>query len=257
MDKPRFLREFKAAFAEASDDDLTAFSRLCDLARKDGAVVFSHFHSPVFVACAMGILSGSGDLSAFGGYDGAERQIIGFSADIEDFPIARLKISFNEKFAEKLSHRDFLGSALGLGLDRRNIGDIVLLDGFAVIYVHESIKDYIAANLSRVRHTPVKISEISAGPPGTAPAGRIQTKTITSLRTDALISACFGLSREKAKALLDSGRVFVNWRPAANAAKNIEPGSVITVRSLGRAVLREILGKSKKDKFIIEVEIFS
>ena len=65
----------------------------------------------------------------FGGYETAERQMAAFVPDAfcceeefdyqEDYPISCIKISpLNKKFSDVLTHRDYLGSILNLGLDR-------------------------------------------------------------------------------------------------------------------------------------------
>ena len=67
----------------------------------------------------------------FGGYEHAERQIAAFLPDAlsynYDFPVVSLKIRpLQKKFAEDLSHRDYLGALLNLGVDRSKIGDILI-----------------------------------------------------------------------------------------------------------------------------------
>lgn len=71
---------------------------------------------------------------SFGGNGQCERRMLGFCPDYmdicqEDFPIDIIKISANKKFSADMSHRDYLGSVLGLGIDRSKIGDIIIFDG--------------------------------------------------------------------------------------------------------------------------------
>ena len=73
----------------------------------------------------------------------------------EDFPITPVIINHDNKFSKKLGHRDYLGSLTGLGIDRRKLGDIVVFDDFAIVFVHRAIADYIAANLEYVGRTKV------------------------------------------------------------------------------------------------------
>ena len=68
---------------------------------------------------------------SFGGYELAERQIAVFRPEAPlfctDYPICCLKIApLQEKFAEHLTHRDYLGAVLNLGLDRSCLGDILV-----------------------------------------------------------------------------------------------------------------------------------
>ena len=66
-----------------------------------------------------------------GGYEAAERKAALFlpsyaeDGDASMLPIAVVRISpLNEKFADALSHRDFLGSLMNLGVERYKLGDI-------------------------------------------------------------------------------------------------------------------------------------
>ena len=69
-----------------------------------------------------------------GGYEDAERVICRFGDPAElgfdmEFPIACIKIEpLNEKFSDRLSHRDYLGAVLNLGITRATIGDIICGD---------------------------------------------------------------------------------------------------------------------------------
>ena len=91
----------------------------------------------------------------FGGNELSERRIAVFGSE-EDFgyredpPVSVLRISpVSEKFGEELSHRDYLGAVLSLGIDRSLTGDIVVRGKTAFLYVLDSIRDYISENLTR------------------------------------------------------------------------------------------------------------
>ncbi|MBQ6554193.1 MAG: hypothetical protein IJL89_03065, partial [Firmicutes bacterium] len=106
----------------------------------------------------------------YGGFDEAERRMIGFFPDYYDwdkaeFPITPVEISFN-RFSKTLTHRDFLGYVLGLGITREKVGDIIVEDERAVVLAETSIAEYIAANLEYVGHTKIntKVLESYAPP---------------------------------------------------------------------------------------------
>ena len=110
--------------------------------------------------------------TAFGGADGAERVMLRFG-DVGDlgyevpFPITALKISpKDKKFAEKLTHRDFLGALLNLGIERSCLGDIVITDNEGYLFCKENIAEYLASELFRVRRTEVTVSVANTLPEG-------------------------------------------------------------------------------------------
>ncbi len=93
-------------------------------------------------------------MESFGGYDQAERQMIAFHPDALafswEYPICCLKIEPKAvKFSEALSHRDYLGTILGLGVERSVIGDILVQEHAAWVFCQEKIADFIEENLCR------------------------------------------------------------------------------------------------------------
>lgn len=194
----------------------------------------------------------------YGGYTGAERVKVGFFPDyIEEdfslFPIRAVKISYNAKFSSALSHRDFLGSVLGLGIDRNKIGDIILKDDYAVVMADKEITDYIIINLERVSHTKVKCGEIPLEEAAAGRAAREDTVIVSSLRLDAVLSAAFKISRARAVELIASGRAFVNWKCIEAGAKSVAAGDVLTLRGTGRVKIKDIKGKTKKDRLVLNI----
>ncbi len=77
-----------------------------------------------------------------GGYENAERQMVAFHPDALaftwEYPIDCLRIEPKAlKFSEELSHRDYLGALLNLGVDRSVIGDIVVQKKSCLVFLPE------------------------------------------------------------------------------------------------------------------------
>ncbi len=102
----------------------------------------------------------------FGGAEGAERVMARFGAPSElgyeqPFPIVGILITpRSPKFAERLTHRDYLGALLNLGIEREFLGDIVVRDGGALLFAEERIADFIIGELARVRRTDVTVKAV-------------------------------------------------------------------------------------------------
>jgi len=194
---------------------------------------------------------------AYGGYEDAERQMLGFfnaSESHEDFPISRLQVSYNSRFSRGLTHRDYLGAVLGLGVDRGKIGDICLTDNGAFMFVSGEISGFITENLLQVGRTSVSVSLNPQPVVMDTNVGVQKRLTVASLRLDAVVGAALNLSRATAASLIDAERVFVNWM---NEKKThaLSKGDIITVRQLGRIRLDDIVGTTKKDRQIILITI--
>lgn len=203
------------------------------------------------------------DLSFYeeGGLEDAERKsIIIFpeymTIDNIENPIKAIEIRGNFKF-NSLSHRDYLGAILGLGIKREVIGDIFVTEETATVLVQREIVDFIIYNLKKIGKENVELREIAFSeikePIEDFEDIRL---TISSMRLDTLISGVYKVSRSKSQSLIKQGRVKVNWQVVENISLELDEGDVLSIRKFGRIRVLESLGKSKKDKEVIRVRVF-
>jgi len=201
----------------------------------------------------------------FGGAEGCERRMFGFFAGSNEskedqfsaiFPIKCLRICHNSKFNKMPRHQDYLGSILGLGLDRGRIGDIIIGNEYSVIFVYKDIADYICENLNLVGRVPVAVTQEMATTEDLSilqKSAHERQVNVASMRLDAIVAAIFRISRSKSVALIRSEKVFVNWSPIIDPSKQIKPSDMVTLRGHGRAKIGEILGETKKERLRISV----
>lgn len=151
-----------------------------------------------------------------------------------------------------LSHRSVLGSVLGLGIKREMIGDIIVQNNLCDIIVSKNIAEYILNNLKFVGHEKVQVQEISLDQITIPEDSSKEVKTtVSSLRIDNIISAGYGISREKSSALIKGEMVKLNHVIIKSAVKTVHEGDLISVRGKGRLEIREIGGMSKSGRIKI------
>lgn len=197
----------------------------------------------------------------FGGFDDAERVIIGFFPDYADpdislFPIEILEVSYNTKYSKSLTHRDFLGSVIGLGIDRTKIGDIINNNDNWFLFLHSDISNYVSYNLEKVGSTKVNsfVHEFKNIDNLNFNLKLEEAKVITaSLRIDAVLSSSFNLSRSKITNYIKSKKVFLNFVECDSTSKIIKQDDIITIRGLGRIKIGDIMGNTKKERIILQV----
>ena len=198
----------------------------------------------------------------YGGCDLSERKMIRFGNPIElgyeqPFPITSLVIEpLNEKFSDDLTHRDFLGALMNLGIKRQMLGDIFVKDNRACLFCRESISEYITDNLSRIKHTSVRVNECTDVSDIAYPILLDKTIQISSNRLDAIIARVYNLSRNDSILLFQSGLVYINGRLCTENAKKVTPGDLISVRGHGRFEFCGELSISKKCKLNCVVNIY-
>lgn len=196
-----------------------------------------------------------------GGHDLAERKMIGFlptgfAYEIAT-PVAFLRISpKNEKFSDNLTHRDFLGAVLNLGIEREKTGDILVEENKAILICHEEMADFIAARLERIRHTSVSCERIERSAVFYTPKWKEIRGTVASLRLDAILSVAFSHSRTKMSGYIKGEKVFVNGKLTTTGSTILSEQDIISVRGMGKFRFAEIGNTTKKDRIFVTLQIF-
>ena len=258
MDKTKLLDHF-------TGEDRITLARVLDRAeqaRQRGIPAATDFLSPQQQVQAMELLYQAGfsetDYVRLGGYAGAERQLLLFLPDWLDpedaesqSPICCLRASFREE----LSHRDFLGSLMGLGIAREKIGDILVSEGSCDLLVLDSVADYLVGSWDTAGRAHLKVSRVELCNIH-IPQLRCQEvrDTVSSLRLDAIAATGFKLSRGKAAALVESGKVQVNWALCQKSDRLLEEGDVVSARGYGKFEVAEVGGLTKKGRTSILVK---
>ena len=198
----------------------------------------------------------------FGGTDGCERLVARFGSEeelgyAEDYPIACIKaVPKNRKYAEALTHRDYLGAILNLGIERDTLGDIAIIDNVGYIFASEDIAEYIVSSLTKVKHTDMRLKIVHELPEGELYRTELRRVQANGERVDAIIAKVFGLSREDSSTLFKKRLVFVDGKCTENTSYIPKEGEVISVRGHGRMIYRGCDSLTRKGKMNIAVEVY-
>ena len=198
----------------------------------------------------------------FGGYAEAERRICVFLPDwmeeddwqsAPEGPLCALFASVPPQ--TQLSHRDYLGSLMGLGITREKLGDLLVEERGATVLLLREVLPILLDQWAQVGRYPLTLEERPLGTLAPAsPEVKEIRDTVASLRLDAVLAAGFSLSRTRAADYITAGRVTVNHSLCEKTDKILEPGDHLACRGLGKCVLREAGGKSKKGRTIIRLD---
>ncbi|MDQ0286940.1 RNA-binding protein YlmH [Desulfofundulus luciae] len=191
-----------------------------------------------------------------GGYPGAERVRILIYPDYldpreEEWDLAFLSIqgSFRD---QGLSHRDFLGALLALGLRREKIGDILLHNDQAQVVVTGEIAPFIQSQLARVGRIPVTVHQIAREQLCPPPRRIREIKaTVPSLRLDVVAAAGFGTSRTRMAREITAQRVSINWQVCSDVSHPVKEGDVISARGRGRVQVTRVTGTTKSGRLAV------
>ena len=232
------------------------------LAQSRGIPAHTSFLSPSQRICVEKLIAHAGHPRHlfYGGFSEAERTICLFLPDWQeaedalfDPPICALRCHF--QMGSDVSHRDFLGSILGLGITREKLGDFLVGEDSCDILLLPELLDFLQMNLESAGRVKLKIEPI---PLDELHIPQLQVKairdTVATLRLDAVMSSGFSIARGKASDLISAGRVLHNHRECRKADRSVAEGDVISCRGLGKCVVKTVGGLSKKGRTMIELE---
>ncbi len=198
----------------------------------------------------------------YGGYDEAERRML--VCVPKDLPVSdeeatdgllrvlRVKLP---AISRELSHRDYLGSLLGLGIERRLTGDILVRPDGADIIIVPGIEEFLLKELHRIGSVEVK-TEAAAISELMVPEARAEyiRDSVSSVRLDSVISSAFRLSRGKAAEAIRRGLVSVDHAECVKPDAPVHEGAVLVLKGKGKAVMEETGGESRKGRIRIVIK---
>src|SRR5699024_8916235 len=173
-----------------------------------------------------------------------------FRPEAEDFEISLFEIDYPQKFVT-LQHQHILGTIMSLGIERDQLGDI-LIDDRIQFTLTKQLESYIILELNKIKGATVKLNAIIV-------KNMIQSKeqwrsfdtTVSGLRLDVVLKEIIRKSRSIGKQLREKKRVKVNHTIIDSVDFQLDQGDLLSVQGYGRAMITDIGGKTKKDKIRI------
>ncbi len=205
----------------------------------------------------------------YGGYDEAERAMVCFLPDYMDKEsflsqeqdqqsvLCCIKVSpLNAKFSDELSHRDYLGSLMNLGIERDQIGDILTGEDKAYVFTTMDVSEIICRELVRIKHTSVRAEIVNQRECDIRPKFEEISGSVASERTDAIVAFVYHLSRAEAQRLIESESVFIDGRTAFSGGYDLKAGARVSVRGHGKFIYEGPSGTTRKGRLFVSVKLF-
>ncbi len=215
----------------------------------------------------------NGDVQAvfYGGYPEAERCMPVFlpdyiTGDVMDEELRALLRVIRVRApggGRALTHRDYLGSLLALGIDRSVTGDILVrstdspLGPGADIIVEAEIADFIKLNYDKAGRTSLEVEILPIDQLFIEPVRTEERHdTVASLRLDSIVASAFRLSRANAGEAVRRGLVSVNSVEVLKVDATVEEGDRIVLRGKGKVRLTEVGDPTRKDRLRITITAY-
>lgn len=228
---------------------------LKELCQKTNSPKFIGFLTAEETATALKQLSLSDKYSIFGGYDGAERTVLAVLPDwCEEtvFPITAITFAYRKN--DSLTHRDFLGALMSLGVARETIGDILIEEGRAVTFVLNDVSKFVLTQIDKVGNVGVTLSGGYFEPLPQVSQKQSLSASVASVRLDCVVAAVCNLSRKQASQKIADGFVSVNSICVTKATINLRRGDKLTIRQKGKFQIVACDEYSKKGRMILKYD---
>ena len=232
-----------------------------DLARRsdrDNRPYFSAFYPQEDLQAAERIAAANGvTCTAWGGTEGTARVMFGFAPEwsVPEFPQFPLTcLTFRWRGAENPGHRDFLGALMGCDLARETVGDILIADGIAQVFVCVPAASVILQELHQIGRVGVTVTEDDPVCLSAETAYLLIEGSVASLRADAITALVTKQSREKAVLLIRQGRLTCRHAVINAPAAPLQVGDVFSIRGYGKFRLAEDGGLTRTGRHHITIQ---
>ncbi|AEF95125.1 RNA-binding S4 domain protein [Desulfotomaculum nigrificans CO-1-SRB] len=234
-----------------------------ELVLRHHRTALTNFYDPYHTGLIISMLERIPDLdfATGGGYPAAERVRVAIFPDYLDasdinFDLMLLAVEGNFKMV-KVTHRDFLGSILGLGIKREMIGDVIVTEKGCQVVAAREVASYLMTNLTKVHRVGVAVREIA---PEEWQMPEVTVKeiksTVASLRLDAVAAVGFGTSRTRIAREITAERLNLNWHPCSDVSAPVKPGDILSIRGRGRVEVAEVKENTKSGRIGIVIKRF-
>lgn len=206
-----------------------------------------------------------------GGYEHATRQVVIFTNEdglvpVNDYPITALEIRPKAvRFADVLTHRDVLGALMHLGINRNQIGDILMNPNDSdskklssvILFCKTGLYKYIQEELQQIRKTMVTVKEIALQDIHYVPSFIEMNVVVSSLRIDAVFSTVLKCSRNTFKTMVQSGNIYLNHRELYSGSTILKNDDVISIRGYGKYRFTKCIRETRKSRLLVSVEKYN
>ena len=150
-----------------------------------------------------------------------------------------------------LTHQNILGSFLGAGYNKDDIGDI--LPSKDVFYVKKELAKELPFKLTKIGRFNVKLTEIDGRSITFKPTLTYENYIVSSMRLDVLVAALASVSRTKAQELIQNKLIKVNDLVRESNNYEVEINDYLSIRQVGRFLIKEHVKQTRKEKIVLNI----
>lgn len=149
----------------------------------------------------------------------------------------------------QLSHRDWLGSLMALGIKRNVMGDIITSDACATVFFENVAANYVLLEMKSAGRDRIRCERCAADADFCAVQKfeHIST-TVASPRLDGVLKALLKISRVQAAELVSKGSCEINYFEECEPDTPVLAGDILSVRGFGKYIIDKAEDETRKGR---------
>ena len=170
--------------------------------------------------------------------------------------ISIIRIELPDELKGTYEYRDYLSGIMKLGIERETFGDILVYNDRADVIVEKEVVKFLLLELPNlIRFKRCKIEEININELEEKIEEKEEINIIsTSLRLDNIVAELARCSRSKAKEIIETDRVTINYENENRLTRQIKENDIIVIRGKGKFIFKEVIGETKSNKLRLVIE---
>lgn len=161
-----------------------------------------------------------------------------------------------DKYA-KLVHKDYMGSIYNMGITQDMIGDIIVFENYAYIFLMTKVLDFALLNYTQVGNSKVKVEAIDINNLEEIVHNFEDVNIIVpSNRVDSVLAHVYKLSRSEVETKILKNELYINSKCVNNKTYLLKPNDIVAFRRCGKFKYLDVVKTTKNDNLVIKVMIY-
>lgn len=160
---------------------------------------------------------------------------------------------FKAKKSDKIKHSNILGTLFSLGLTDDVIGDIIVMDDYFYLTTLTRLSSFIKNNLTIINGERIELLE-STNIVLNKDRFLKMKLLVSSMRVDTIVSKITNTNRLKVNSMIKDNIILVNYNTVKSSSLILKNNDILSIRKYGKYIIKNIIGTTKKNNLVLEIE---
>jgi len=177
-------------------------------------------------------------------------------SDSYDFScVSCIKVTPNSN--SKLLHKDYMGSIYNMGITEDVIGDIIVFEEYAYIFLMTTVLEFILFNYEKVGNSKINIEVVDINNLEEI-IHNFEDKNIIvpSNRVDTVLAHVYKLSRSEVENKISKKELYINSKCVTSKTYTLKENDIVSFRKCGKFKYINIVKKTKSDNLVIMITMY-